>query len=611
MSLSHVTFHQRDYIIPLSDTESLLCLVDYADSAWDQALIPKGVDQYLYLYLDHDEAIIGPLFDVSAMGCPACLRLRRKWNARENEFLKEHSNIVYLSPFQLEQDLLQELAKELLCNQQDSSTGYPYYRVDYRGHIERFHFWPMYRCPNCTGEHRHDDIKWIELGLNDEFIVERSAAYRYRRDHILIDKMFSQYNYDSNFIIYQDMNIQSVFSIGSTIRIAHEDRYIVSTGTGFQFENTRRKSYYEAMERLAGTHPRGREQENVWGDYASLQKTVNVWDPRSFLDNIIGMNQRIIPFSTDLKTYWIEAYSWKSKTGVFIPESLAYYKYDQDYSGNACMLAKGNSNGNALGGGILDSVYYACLEIIERDAFLNHWYLRRTPTRLDIDSVESWKAHYALDRLSQLGYEVTLFDITMETKIPTIWAFAMGQTELKFATYSTCAANHHPEEAILLALQEMLLALEFHDQQLDKMRQKAEDVKQNGVRELDDHPLLYTLPSERSCFDFLNQGVPVCTVQQAFTNFYKEQQSQIHLKQVVHNLLDMMYELYGDILIVRQTPEGFLPLQLECVKVIVPGMQQLWFGEQNRHINPNRIQQVGEYLGINEWKINEAPHPFP
>ncbi|BFH62110.1 YcaO-like family protein [Paenibacillus azoreducens] len=597
--------------IPLSDTDSLFCLIDYADRAWDRPMIQEEINSFLYLYFDHDEVVVGPIFDVTGMGCPACFRLRRKWNARELEYQKEHSNIALLTPYHLDTDVLHELAVCLLTSKEYNQAGYPYYRIDFQGHIERYVFRPLYRCPMCCGEYDHDDIKRIESGLNEELFVDVFSSYRFTRDWKLIDDTFSIRNPDSNFVIYQDINLDSLFSVGSVFRIEHDDRYIVGTGTSFQFENACRKSYFEALERLAGTHPRGRERESVWTDYSALRKESDVLDPRNILDDVIGINEEAISFTPDRSVPWVEAYSWKSKGSVYIPECFVYYKYDRDYKGNSCMLFKGNSNGHALGGGILDSVYYACLELIERDAFLNHWYLQKTPVQMDPKTIENGRIHYIIDRLNRLEYDVVLFDITMETNIPTIWALALGQTDFKFATYSTCATNHHPEEAMLSALQEMLLALEFHDGHLDEMQKKAEQVKLGGVRQLDDHPLLYILASERSCFDFLIQSSIIRSIKESFPAFYAKKNDKVDVKRAVHGLLDTLLQLHGDVIIARQTPEGYLPLQLECVKVLVPGMQQLWFGEQNRIVNRARLKQASEFWGIQERKLNEAPHPFP
>lgn len=608
MTLAQAVSRLEEQVILELGGERLLCFIAYGHQMNMGRGWPRE-ERFALLQVDVHEVLAGPVFNPGAIGCPSCFRQRRNENLRANERLPgDAGRSELIGSYSMDEELVQECLA-LLLRQPGAPGVLDYYRLESGGNVRRYSFWPAQRCKSCAEAEPEDDSAVIRQAFERQAMFRYGGSYR-AQPAAVCDEVFAPGNADSNFMIYRDRNTRSFFSQTSFFRIGREEKYELGIGSSADYRTSELKSRCEALERYAGMHPRGRERLSVVSSTRSLQERETVTDPLLFTEAVKGTGQQIAVYDEDLALNWIPAFAWKQHSTAYIPECLAYYKPDDGYSAGP-QIYKGNSNGNALGTTLLDGIYYACLELIERDAFLNHWYLRRSPPGLLPDSAEHVQIRYMTGRLRALGYTVQLFDITMETEIPVIWALCLGHTEHQFAAYSTAGAHPDPEKAILSALEEMLLALEYYGTHTAEIREKARRIRHEGVQRVEDHPILYFLQEERHHFSFLNGGGQY-SIRERFARFYGElQPTVIDLAEETSRLLDRMTEHYGEAFIVRQTPEGYRALELEAVKVLVPGMQPMWFGEPGRLLCGQRIRQAAQYWGMDPAEVNQVPHPFP
>ncbi|MDR9852514.1 YcaO-like family protein [Paenibacillus sp. VCA1] len=608
-ALNEVLNRREQWTLLEVEGERLPCLITYGDRPEANGYLERKLPKFALLHVDAHECIVGPVFCREEIGCPSCFLKRRAFNLREHEYRLEGAPSRLVGDLQVPEDLVMECFGMLLRKRRQPGL-LDYYRMNGNGLLKRLTFWPAERCSNCSEGGKPDDAEAFAAAFREKAVYPYGDSYRKEGASIPSD-VFRTDNTDSNFIVYKDRNTRSFFSVSTFFRVNREEKYGMGIGSTTDYRASERKSLFEALERYAGMHPRGRERTVTCASFNAMRQSGHVTDPRIFIRDVAGSSESLVPFDENGDLPWIPAYSWSSKALTHIPESLAYYKMDQNYSGGALRVYKGNSNGNALGTGLLDSVYYACLELIERDAFLNHWYLRHAPPEIRPESVTNGKARYMCGRLEQLDYDVRLFDITMDTGIPVIWALCFGRTPDKFAAYSTSAAHPDPEKAIQNALEEMLLALEFYDTHTGVIREKAKRIQQQGVREVEDHPILYFLPEERHHFDFLFGGGNV-DLMERFADYYENlRYTAIDMASETSGLLDRLKAIFGDVILVRQTPEGYTHLGLEVVKVLIPHLQQLWFGEEHRMLSRKRLEQAARFWGVTPGDIQHAPHPFP
>ncbi|WNS43477.1 YcaO-like family protein [Paenibacillus sp. MMS20-IR301] len=374
----------------------------------------------------------------------------------------------------------------------------------------------------------------------------------------------------------------------------HFGQYMNASSLKGNSEQSMKLAILEAVERYSGTC-KPSNQVTYRGSYDKLieekKKIVNVQE-----FGLEGQNKTVVD--------WIEVFSWKAQNQVLIPEELVYYKHRR----NNNLPIIGNSNGNSVGTNLIESVFYGVLEVIERDAFLNHWYLRRRPKRIDLSSVKSKGTIAAINRIQELGYSLHCFDITTELGIPTIWLFAEGCVEPSFATYTTTGISIDPAKALDKALEEMLYAfLTYTD--FDTIKEQALRVLSGKVSVMQDHPLLYALPQMRGEFDFLFGDT--IEEQDFDDNFPEFIPAEINLTAKLQHLLTQIGQLYGNVYIADLTPKGFIDYNIKAVKVVIPGLQQLWFGADYISISEQRLRQIANYWKMVTYEVNVGMHPYP
>jgi thiazole/oxazole-forming peptide maturase SagD family component len=359
-------------------------------------------------------------------------------------------------------------------------------------------------------------------------------------------------------------------------------------------EHSMKLAILEAVERYSGTC-KPDDQIAYRGSYNRLIEGEK---------DIVNLKEFGLENQNNTAVDWIEAFSWRTQKQVLIPEELVYYKHQT--RNNLPFI--GNSNGNSVGTSLIEAVFFGVLEIIERDAFLNHWYLRRRPKRIDLLSVRSEETIAAINRIQRLGYNLFCFDITTELGIPTIWLFAEGCVEHSFATYTTTGISIDAVKALDKALEEMLYAFLTYTE-FDKITVLALRVFNNKVNVMQDHPLLYALPQMREKFDFLfGETMVEHDFYEIFSDFIP---AEINLTEELHHLLRQIGQLYGNVYIADLTPKGFMDYHIRSVKVVIPGLQQLWFGADYISISKQRLKNIAKYWGIKNYEINADMHPYP
>lgn len=72
-----------------------------------------------------------------------------------------------------------------------------------------------------------------------------------------------------------------------------------------------------------------------------------------------------------------------------------------------------------------EAIFYGIMEVVERDSFLLTWYAQLPLTRLDPYSANDKELELMIERArAAAGYDIYLFNSTMEHGIPSIWALA-------------------------------------------------------------------------------------------------------------------------------------------------------------------------------------------
>jgi ribosomal protein S12 methylthiotransferase accessory factor len=264
-----------------------------------------------------------------------------------------------------------------------------------------------------------------------------------------------------------------------------------------------------------------------------------------------------------------------------------------------------------------EAIFYGIMEAVERDSFLITWYGQLPLPRLDPYSANDRELQLMIERLQAVaGFDVHLFNATMENGIPSIWA--LGKNRKNKGMNLICAAGAHtdPIRAAKGSLHELSGLMLTLDNKFESNREKVEQMFHDPslVREMEDHSMLYSLLEAEDRLKFLlDDNRPLRSFDEEFNPALKHADLTDDLKEI----LRVFREINLDVIVVDQTAPEIRRNGLFCVKVIIPGMLPMTFGHHfTRLTGLDRVLGVPVKLGyakeqLTPDQLNPHPHPFP
>ncbi|KEK22208.1 TOMM precursor leader peptide-binding protein [Bacillus gaemokensis] len=369
----------------------------------------------------------------------------------------------------------------------------------------------------------------------------------------------------------------------------------------------------EGLERYCGIAPRGKKT-NVHGSYRELEDTalnpltIGVHTDEHYTQTDFPFN----PFHPDSPQDWVWGYSLLQDRPLLVPESLAYYSL-----GHRDAFVYETSNGCAIGGSLEEAIFHGILEIVERDAFLLTWYAQLPLPRLDLASAHDTELQLMIERMRTItGYDLHVFNATMEHGIPSIWAIAKNTKPDGLNLICAGGAHMEPLRAVKNAIHELAGMLLTMDEKFDTNRQKYEQCLHDPylVTQMDDHCMLYGLPEAEDRLHFLlHDNRPI----QTFEEMNHLKSINIDLTVDLQHLLDRLHRLGLEVIVIDQTAPIIERNGLYCVKVLIPGMLPMTFGHHFTRVKglqraltvPMKLGYTNEPLTFEQ--LNPHPHPFP
>ncbi|MFE5320919.1 TOMM precursor leader peptide-binding protein [Paenibacillus sp. NPDC056579] len=399
----------------------------------------------------------------------------------------------------------------------------------------------------------------------------------------------------------------------ATVNLPMLEQDEVTAGRTNSYADSELSAILEGLERYCGTAPRGK-QPVVHGSYRQLADealdpvTVGLYSKEQY--ELPGFPFR--PFDSDAETDWVWGYSFAQERPILVPQWLAYYS-------SPCRqgFVYETSNGCALGGSLEEAIMYGILEVVERDSFLLTWYAQLPLPRIDPYSAGDRDLTLMIERLRAVaGFDVLLFNATMEHGIPSIWAVAKNRKTNGLNL--VCAAGAHPDpvraaKGAVHELSGMMLTL---DQKFEANREDYMRMLHNPslVRSMEDHSMLYSLPEAEPRLRFLlEENRPMRTFSQEFEPAPKHWD----LTEDLRAMIGKIHQLHMDVIVVDQSTPELKRNGLHCVKVLIPGMLPMTFGYHfTRLTGLERALRVPAVLGYTDRplrpkELNAHPHPFP
>ncbi|MFC7440284.1 TOMM precursor leader peptide-binding protein [Laceyella putida] len=588
----------------------------------EEVLQPTGIP-WLRGFVSFGEGVVGPLVRPGTPGCSQCADWRRLMAGRDRkemlelqQRLAEHGGMPR-DAWASRTGLLQ-VAHLIVAEAQRVLQGR-------RAHLEervffinlktlkstRHFFLPDPLCRVC-GRLPNDSPTAARITLSPSPKIS-ADSYRCRPMDDLKEVLVKDYlDYRTGLLNGKMRDLMSPFADASVnLPLFTGDEG--SAGRTHSYAVSELTAILEGLERHCGLGPRGKravihDSYRNLGDQALNPVKVGVHAKEQYARPGFPFKE----FDPDRPMDWVWGYSFLEERPIQVPQLLAYYSL-----GCGDGFVYETSNGCALGGSLEEAIFYGILEVVERDSFLMTWYAQLPLPRLDPYSADDQELRLMVDRLKAVaGYDLYLFNATMENGIPSVWALAKNRKQK--GVNLICAAGAHPDplRAVKSAIHELAGMMLTLDEKFEANREKYERMLHDPflVRQMEDHSMLYSLPQAEERLQFLlDENRPLRT----FDEEFKWKARHADLTDDLKDILQVFRRLNLEVIVVDQTTPEILRNGLHCVKVLIPGMLPMTFGHHlTRVTGLKRVLRVPVELGYAKQpltleQLNPHPHPFP
>ncbi|RSD28694.1 TOMM precursor leader peptide-binding protein [Mesobacillus subterraneus] len=615
-----------EYGIP-GNADLMLVLHDSWDPrAHQQAeeVIKQTGSPWLRGFVSFGEGVIGPLVRPNTPGCSQCGDLRRLLGGQERSEMQqvrqklaatEHRSI---DPWASKTGLLQMAnvivaeTERILAEKQAYSEG-RMFLTDLKTLNGSWHsFLPDSLCPVCSqipddspelarislepsrkiseGSYRCTPLSDLKTVLTDDYLDNRTGLFNSKMYDLITP--------------FADASVNLPMMSGDEGTAGRTQCYGDSELTAI----------LEGLERHCGLEPRGKRTV-VHDSYRNLEGQalhplkVGVHADEQYEKPGFPFQK----FDPDTPIDWVWGYSLTEERPVLVPELLAYYSLG---CGSAGFVYE-TSNGCALGGSREEAIFYGIMEVVERDSFLLTWYAKLNLPRLHPQKAGDEELQLMVERMQAVaGYDLYLYNATMENGIPSVWALAKNRKDHGLNIICAAGAHLDPVRAAKSAVQELAGMMLNLDDKLEGNKEKYEQMLKDPslVRQMDDHGMLYGLPQAEERLSFLlENNDPMRSFQEEF----KRRTTHDDLTDDLKDILEEFHRHGLEVIVVDQTTPETRRNGLYCVKVLIPGMLPMTFGHHLTRLKgldrvlivPAKLGYVAEPLTFEQ--LNHDPHPFP
>lgn len=628
LSSQYLVFRQTDFgaIVP-GRIDLALVLHD----AWNPSVHQKAEEVFhrtntpwLRGFVSFGEGVIGPLVRPATPGCSQCTDMRRLMTGHDRKEMWEIQKRLELTGgmqqeawatrtglLHLAHLVVAEVQRIIQSNQVQSEGKVCF--INLKTLKSSWHrFLPVPLCQVCS-QLPDDSPVMARISLQQSPKVA-SDSYRSRslddlNNVLIMDYLDPRTGLLNNKMVnlvhpFADVSVNLPLFDGDEGTAGRTNSYAVSELTAI----------LEGLERYCGLEPRGKKTV-VHDSYNHLKNQA--------LNPIeVGVHAKeqyekpgfpFTEFDPDRPIDWVWGYSFLQERPILVPELLAYYSLGCGSRG----FVYETSNGCALGGSLEEAILYGILEVVERDSFLMTWYAQMSLPRIDPNSIEDQELLLMIERMRAVaGYDLYLYNSTMEHGIPSILAIAKNRKEKGMNLICAAGAHLDPVRAVKTAVHELAGMMLSLDEKLEKNQEEYVRMLHDSslVQQMDDHGMLYGLPQAEERLQFLlDENRPL----RPFHEEFQWKSKHLDLTQDLQDILQEFRRLNLDVIVVDQTTPETNRNGLHCVKVLIPGMLPMTFGHHlTRVTGLERVFRIPMELGYSDEpltaeQLNPHPHPFP
>ncbi|MFP3884664.1 TOMM precursor leader peptide-binding protein [Priestia filamentosa] len=603
----------------------------FLDDDWEPSVHQKAEEvlrktgtPWLRGFVSFGEGVVGPLVRPGAAGCSQCADMRRLMGGRDRTEMQQVQQRLAVTggigsdPWASSTGLLQMAyligveVQNLLQGNQAYSEG-KIYLINLKTLNSSWHsFLPNPLCSVC-GRLPDDSQTLARISLQPSPKLS-SSIFRCRQLDEMKKVIVKDYLDNRTGLLNSKMYDLVTPFADASVNLPMFDGDEGTAGRTHSYAESVLTAILEGLERHCGLEPRGKRTV-IHDSFHNLENQalnplkVGVHAKEQYAQPSFPFKS----FDPDRSINWVWGYSLLEGRPILVPELLAYYSVGCASQG----FIYETSNGCALGGSLEEAIFYGIMEVVERDSFLMTWYAKLNLPRLDPFTAGDQELELMVERMRAVaGYDLYLYNSTMEHGIPSIWAIAKNRKEKGLNLICAAGAHLDPVRAVKSAVQELAGMMLNLDEKFEANQEEYERMLHDSslVRQMEDHGMLYGLPQAEERLSFLlDDNSPM----RSFKEEFRWKSNHTDLTDDLQDILQVFRQLNLDVVIIDQTTPETIRNGLYCVKVLIPGMLPMTFGHHlTRLTGLERVFRVPMELGytnkpLTPEQFNPHPHPFP
>jgi ribosomal protein S12 methylthiotransferase accessory factor len=316
-----------------------------------------------------------------------------------------------------------------------------------------------------------------------------------------------------------------------------------------------------------------------------------------------------VPFNEDTPVRWTPAVDLATGEPCHVPAARTYMPYFYFVGTGDSPIDQPISTGLACGIGVDAATRAAIGEVVERDAVLIVWQAMISPPQIRLETLSAHN-YDLVKRFEAAENDVVMFDLSLDTGIPTILSVLRGRSPDAPALVVAAATSVDPEEAAEKSLEELALTRVYsHEMKTHAPPLVADPPQYTAVHDQRTHLHFWTDHAALPLADFLFASSARVDFDNITSLATGDPAGDVSV------MVDRIRGVGERVLAADLTTDDVRELGFAVIRAVVPGFHPLHLGHPVRALGGRRLwnvpQQLG-YPGIDpESGDNPAPHPYP
>jgi ribosomal protein S12 methylthiotransferase accessory factor len=247
-------------------------------------------------------------------------------------------------------------------------------------------------------------------------------------------------------------------------------------------------------------------------------------------------------------------------------------------------------------------------EVVERDAFTITWQARLARPHVRVETLSD-RNFDLVQRFERTGGGVTLLDITLDSKVPTILAVLRSAAPACPALVVAAAADLDPEEAVRKSLEELAHTRRYSQQIKTRLPRLAPDASHRNVTDQLDHLNFWCDHSNADRAAFLLSSPARSDFEDIGSLVTGDDDRNLGV------LVERIEATGHRVLLCDLTTPDIRNLGLSVIRALIPGYHPLFMGFALRALGGRRLWETPARIGSTspdpDLGDNPLPHPYP